>query len=352
MVKLPKTTISDEVCLTGSISVKSPYPYFGGKSKIMPEVWKRLGDPPNLIDAFLGSNAPLLSRIGWDWSRGQWKDGKNRTETINDKNCFVSNFWRAINADPERVAKWADWPVNEADLHARHLWLVNNEDFIGRMKSDPDYYDAKIAGWWVWGMGQWIGSGWCSRKPAQQRPRLRIGGMGVHRVNQQRPHLRSAGMGVHRRSMKTGIYEYLNALSARLRRVRVCCGDWSRIMGPTPTESNGLTAIILDPPYGAKANRTENLYAEDDLSVADKVREWAIENGNNPKLRIALFGYADEHQSEIPRNWETLAWKARCGYSSQNSNGNDNPHKERVWFSPHCLKVDEHLQLSLLEIAI
>jgi uncharacterized phage protein (TIGR02220 family) len=31
----------------------------------------------------------------------------------------------------------------------------------GRMKTDPDFFDAKVAGWWVWGASCWIGAGWC-----------------------------------------------------------------------------------------------------------------------------------------------------------------------------------------------
>jgi len=310
--------------------MKSPYPYFGGKSTIMPEVWKRLGDTPNFVDPFLGSNAPLLSRAGWDWVSGQWNDGKNRIETVNDKDCFVSNFWRALNADSEQVAQWADWPVNEADLHARHLWLVNNENFIKMMKSDPDYYDAKTAGWWVYGLCQWIGSGWCSNpewkkrphlggagrgihRPSQQLPHLGDAGKGIHRPSQQLPHLRNAGQGIHRPSQQSDLYEYFNLLAARLRGVRVCCGDWSRVLRPTPTEHNGLIAIILDPPYGEKAERDKDLYAEDDLLVANKAKKWAIANGDNPKLRIALFGYEDEHRGEMPGNWEILAWKTQGG---------------------------------------
>jgi hypothetical protein len=49
-------------------------------------------------------------------------------ETVNDKDCYLANFWRALQADPEAVAHWADAPVNEADLHARHQWLVNQTD--------------------------------------------------------------------------------------------------------------------------------------------------------------------------------------------------------------------------------
>lgn len=318
--------------------MKSPYPWFGGKSRIMSRVWERLGDTPNYVDPFFGSNAPLLSRSGWDWTRSVWSDGKNRIETINDKDCFVANFWRALRDDPEQVTRWADYPVNEADLHARHLWLVNNQDFIGQMKSDPDFFDAKVAGWWVWGLCSWIGAGWCHYpKPHQTRPHLGNAGMGINRPSQQLPHLGDAG--------GNEISEYFAILTARLRRVRVCCGDWRRVLGPTPTEYNGVTAIILDPPYGAAANRDKRLYSVDSLTVANEVREWAIENGDNPKLRIALFGYEDEHRRDMPADWQVISWKTQGGYSGQNPNDNDNNKKERIWFSPHCLTVETSLQL-------
>lgn len=81
--------------------MKSPYPWFGGKSTIMPEVWKRLGDTPNSVDPFLGSNAPLLSRAGWDWDAGQWRDGKNRIETVNDADEVRD--WAIANGDNPKL---------------------------------------------------------------------------------------------------------------------------------------------------------------------------------------------------------------------------------------------------------
>ena len=29
------------------------------------------------------------------------------------------------------------------------------------ISDDPDWYDPKAAGWWVWGISSWIGHGWC-----------------------------------------------------------------------------------------------------------------------------------------------------------------------------------------------
>ena len=48
-------------------------------------------------------------------------------------------------------------PVSELDLHARHRWLVAQRADVERLLAEPDWYDAKAAGWWVVGISQWIG---------------------------------------------------------------------------------------------------------------------------------------------------------------------------------------------------
>lgn len=293
------------------------------------------------------------------------------TETVNDADGLLANFWRALKDDPEAVADAADWPVNENDLHARHAWLVGQKESItSRLEGDPDWFDAKAAGWWCWGICAWIGSGWCSGKGPWKvtesedgsRHLLRIGdaGQGVKRqlvhlnrsqgVNRQLVHLGDAGRGVNRQLVHLGggrgvnrkcesIQSYFQNLSDRLRGVRVCSGDWSRVCGPTPTTKQGLTAVFLDPPYADTAKRCSDLYTVDSESVAHKVREWAIERGDEKKMRIALCGYEGEHT--MPDSWECVPWKARGGYGSQSlAHDNPNARKERIWFSPHCLKAE------------
>lgn len=39
----------------------APFPWFGGKRKVAPEVWAALGDPDNYIEPFAGSLAVLLA---------------------------------------------------------------------------------------------------------------------------------------------------------------------------------------------------------------------------------------------------------------------------------------------------
>ena len=331
-------------------AIRAPFPWFGGKSRVADIVWQRFGDVRNYVEPFAGSMAVLLGRPHWPWEG-------NRVETVNDADCYLANFWRALQNDPEAVAHHANWPVNEADLHARHLWLVNvARDTVQRLRTDPDFYDVKIAGWWVWGICQWIGAGWCHHPEWEQRPHLGCAGRGVHRPSQKRPHLGSAGMGVHRPSQKLPhlgsagmeLADYLVFIADRIRRVRVCCGDWSRVCGPTPTVHQGTTGVFLDPPYSDKANRKANLYDVDCLSVAHSVREWAIDNGDDPRMRIALCGYEGEHA--LPDSWSCVAWKAKGGYGSQGvktQRGRENAGRERIWFSPHCLRVDVAQQRSL-----
>lgn len=343
--------------------IKAPFPYFGGKSRVSDLVWDRFGNVPNYVEPFFGSGAVLINR-----------PSAPGIETVNDLDCMVANFWRALQADPEQLAAHADWPVNEADLHARHLWLVNKANFRERMKTDPEYFDVKIAGWWVWGICQWIGSGWCCVRdgidrsdgtPRRGRPNLSTG-QGVQQnvdVPNQIPNLRgdsgAAGSGIHAsgkmpridgrpRGMNSGagmeenngggLYEWFYALADRLRRVRVCCGDWKRILGPAPTTCIGTTGVFLDPPYAVEER--SDVYSEESREVAYEVREWAIANGDNPELRIALCGY-DATCYRMPPSWTEIAWKANGGYANQSgkTRGRANAHRERIWFSPFCLRL-------------
>lgn len=322
--------------------LKAPYPYFGGKNWIANEVWARFGNPPNYVEPFFGSGAVLLARPG---------GGNGRTETVNDLDGFVANFWRALQADSDQVAYYADWPVNENDLHARHAWLVGQRDSMqAKLESDPEWCDPKIAGWWVWGMSIWIGSGFCSGSMSRQRPCVGDSGRGVHRkckTCRTLPSLGRGGSGVHRKTLGSAgrgfekhndLAEYMEALKVRMRRVRVCCGDWARVCGFTPTTHQGLTGMFLDPPYSADAGRAA-CYAKEDFAVAHDVRAYALEHGDDPKMRIALCGYDVEHGDKMPDTWECFAWKTKGGYGSQGAKaGLENCHRERIWFSPHCLK--------------
>lgn len=327
--------------MKGINMIRAPFPYFGGKSRVASLIWQHMGDVAHYVEPFAGSLAVLLAR----------PDAHRRNaETVNDKDNYLANFWRALQAAPDEVAKWADRPVNECDLLARHSWLVREgRQRIANLEADPDAYDAKVAGWWLWGICIWIGSGWCSGK-GPWRPvdgkmqKVSDAGVGVNRqlphlgnagqgVNRQRPHLSDAGHGVNRKTAGS-IYEHMTALSERLRRVRVCCGDWQRVVTRGALTHGATVGILLDPPYAANTGRDMTLYNhETDVSAA--VREWAIANGDNPRYRIALCGYDGEHA--MPESWHEVSWTARPAYKTHRGDQTGNRHKERIWFSPHCL---------------
>jgi hypothetical protein len=305
-------------------ALRAPFPWFGGKSRAAALVWRAFGDVPNYVEPFAGSLAVLLGR-----------PTPARNETVNDIDAFLSNFWRSLKAAPADVAHHADWPVIEVDLHAWHRWLVTEglRTLREGLRNDPEFFDAKIAGRWCWGLCQWIGGGWCvppewrdtrvrgigEPRPSavpngingitvgrtnagraargvltvEKRPFLSNhgGGLGVHSkglafaahentrpamklsgVHAKRPRLGggsrgidaalkqqipdlagdgSTGRGIHasaltKKAMKAdrgsmsrligpreAILAWMEALAARLRRVRVCTGDWMRVMGPT-----------------------------------------------------------------------------------------------------------------------
>jgi len=423
--------------------LKAPFPYPGGKSRVADLVWSRLGNVSNYVEPFMGSLAVLLRRPAEHFAGGY------RVETCGDANHFLVNFWRAVKGDPEKVAEWADWPVTEADLHARHKWLIRSEhaaDWRAKMAADPEHFDAKVAGWWAWGACAWIGGAWCNdirtdyqqipggnqdgrgyglhrgesptdwvqtpdmdggrgvpARPAHDSSRkvkmpnlgqeCATGGIGVHGVGgrpqltdvfdigrgvnaggalgTQRPFLggtpdtSGAGMISFRgvtddvqeglcNARRAWLVAWMRRLSDRLRLVRTCYGHWSRICDSDSTLTRlGTTGVFLDPPYpshstNGKKSRDANLYATDkgaDLNaLRDEVLAWCRKWGQHPDIRVAVCGYeGDGYEPLVADGWEEYAWEASGGYGNQRKKGGgkaDNAKRERIWFSPACLKPD------------
>jgi hypothetical protein len=260
----------------------------------------------------------------------------------------------------------------------------------------------KSAGYWIYGACLWIGSGWCRGTGPHRRPEgqgegdasvkrqlPQIGavaaGTGVHRkiphvcdkgvgVNRQLPHAGKGPVGINRKiphvASKRGvnrapgvnrqlpaalhsgvatarggcadrrefILSWLEELADRMRGVRMCCGDWSRVVTPAVTTDIGLTGVFLDPPYDP--DECCNVYAQTDQAVQNVARDvlaWAVANGDNPMYRIALCGY--EGQYALPDTWSAVRWSAAGGYGNQgNGRGRENAKREVIHFSPHCIK--------------
>lgn len=243
-------------------ALKAPFPAFGGKSRVAQLVWGRLGDVDNYIEPFAFSAAVL-------WGRPH----APRIETINDVNCYVSNFWRATQRDPEAVVANCDWPVNEADLHSRHRWLVLSPEaaaFRERMRADPEYFDPQIAGWWCWGLCCWIGGGWCTEPQIDARkPRIDGGhlqyGHGIHAAGPgaQLPNLSgeagAAGRGIHASGEPVIWNGRGNGTGANTRR--------------------GINATISDgrPQLADAFSRGRGVHGNDDAEVCADRRAWLLD---------------------------------------------------------------------------
>ena len=332
-------------------TLAAPFPWFGGKSRACKTVWTALGNPDNYVEPLAGSAAMLLGRpeVG-------------HVETINDSDGFVANFWRAIAHDASAVADAADWPCNESDLFARHSYLVRHaKTLIDSLHASPGYFDAKLAGWWCWGLCNWIGSGWCDGNgrwvhdgerivDSKLFPHLRDSGNGI---NRKLPHLGDAGQGINRQLPKLGnaglqsdstrkrsefIHAWFDALKSRLRHVRVCCGDWSRVTKESVTTYHGLTGVFLDPPY----TKGEMDYVAKGTGgkLASEVREWCVTHGGNPLLRIVICGHSGEHDELLGHGWHIRKFTNRRGYAATDA-AIENSAGETLWCSPHCVPLIE-----------
>ena len=196
---------------------------------------------------------------------------------------------------------------------------------------EPSRRLPDLAGGTQWGTdepnaraGRGVHSG-TAREPSRQLPAL----AGATDSGGATPNF---GAGVHALGARTRLYDLFAALSERLRHVRVACGDFERILTDAVTHRHGLTAVFLDPPYEG----FEGVYGGAE-SVAGRARVWALQAGERPDMRIALCGYEGEHA--MPTTWECVPWKAKGGYSNAAREGNNgNSRRERIWFSPACLK--------------
>lgn len=325
------------------VTLNAPFPYFGGKSRVAHLVWEAFGDVDCYVEPFFGSGAVLLGRPG----------GAGKVETVNDADGLLVNFWRAVRDDPAEVARHADWPVSEADLHPRHVTLVQQRGTLTeKLMGDPEFYDAKLAGWWVWGACCWIGSGWCSgegpwtiadgrlvdQRETSQLPHLTTAGQGV---NRKLPHLGDAGQGVNRQLPHLGdagrVYGWFDRLARRLRNVRITCGDWTRVVTDSVTTRHGSTAVLLDPPYDEGAYTYGEV--QGDTGLAQQVGEWAAANGN--VMRIAYCGYEGGPGDLL--GWRAVSWSGSGYGGGRDGEGDVNRHRERLWFSPACLDREPRL---------
>ena len=183
--------------MTISDARKTPFPWFGGKRDAAPAVWAALGDVDHYVEPFAGGLAVLLHRP-------HPANRRYDSETVNDADGLLINFWRSVQLSPDATADAASWPVTEADKHARSCAVLATARRLDmeRLMGDPTWHDPQLAGWWVWCVCVTIGAfgaggpWWPDetgrlRKYGKDEPRPEPG------VRRELPHLGNDGKGVN-----------------------------------------------------------------------------------------------------------------------------------------------------------
>jgi len=264
--------------------MRTPFPYFGSKSKMADEVWRRFGNPVHYYEPFAGSLGVLLGRP---------KAGKN--EYVGDIDCLIVNFLRAAKYGAAEVAWHADYPPSSIDLRAKKRWIDERRKTLRHdLEANPRYYDPECAGWYAWMQS------------------VRISNHAEALVLGQKA-------GVCRQS--ENLQDYFAQLAERLQKVTIYYGDWIRLAHAALRESRqSPCAILLDPPY---KEAHQLVYDNASKNIAPYTRRWALAAAS-PTLRIALCGLEGDY--DMPMDWAEIPWKGSfCGL------------KERIWFSPHCI---------------
>ena len=359
----------------------SPFPYYGGKRRFAPYIWERLGSPTVYVEPFAGSLAVLLAR----------PDGPGDREIVCDTDALIANFFRAVRNDPEMTAYYADNPTIHQDLQARQKWLVEWRDGGGAAQvcEDADFYDCKVAGWWVWGISNWIGSGWCPPTGPQydqipavpnerggqgvqaQRKKLKDeipivqphpGGQGIskQRIWEARPFSGRQGINVKKQALHekrprvcdhrggfgvsaqrkwigdadANILNWFVELQERLRSVVVLNRSWESAVTPTmlmhtPSSPKPAVGIFMDPPYKT-LQRKDKLYDSDFDGQSDDTAisalVWAIKHGEDYRIAYACH----EGDFDLPEGWDYKLM----------SFGGQRAHRttqDCVMFSPACM---------------
>ena len=305
--------------------MRAPFPYFGGKRRWAAAVWERFGDPDVYAEPFLGSAAMLLRRPGGAPARGR--------EVVCDRDAYVVNFWRAMQDAPDEVARAADWPSFHQDLTARHRYLIDwGKEHADRVSADPRWYDAEAAGWWAWGMSNWIGGSFCAsaeRRVPDRIPAMQPSG-GGHGCNAQVV-VNSADD--RRAAVGERLLPWFRALQRRLFRVIVLCRDWESAVTPTvlcdtaARRTPPRVAVFLDPPYAARQRRHKRVYRLDDGGgLAAAAWAWAQEYGDRYRIAYACM----DGDVTAPPGWESETITFGAGFGR--------PSREQMLFSPACAR--------------
>ena len=290
--------------------LKAPFPYHGAKHRHATDVWQRFGKVNVYSEPFAGTLAVLLNRPELP-ARG--------IEIANDRDCLVTNFWRAVKHDPDLVAHFADWVSSAVEMEARFGW-VNRwvEEQSHRVGEADDYVDHRIAGYWAYLKSTLVAGRWTMSRPTSEYG------------------------GVHNRNYDVGAW--LGELSKRLRHTILLAGDWEASVTTAmmrTDRNNPPYGVFLDPPY--LLGERKDLYLSDSEGDTDTTAEasyqWAVAHGKDERYRIAYCMHKGDFP--VPSGWTSLTYTF-AGIQREDRR----LRRDEIIFSPHCGNTQQSLLAS------
>lgn len=321
--------------------IKAPFCYFGGKSAVADLVWELIGnDVKRYFEPFAGSLAVLLAR--------KRKPNALYNEIVNDLDCLLINVWRALKNASAEVALLCCDPSSQLLYWQRICYIVKNKDsLLEKMLKDDEYYDVKLAAYWIYCKSSEIGAMEIDKIDVEEVYKSIDNGITKGRIQLLR------GNGIH--SKCTQLYNPYSVTRCKLERlslwfsqienilenVKITCMDWKRLFneGTHWQDDCGKSniGIFFDPPY-SDTSRKKSLYRIDSYDTAKEVNEFCIKNAYRETYKIVVAGYEGEHNNLEDYGYVKYSWKSNGGYRNISGN-NDNKFKERLWASSSCNKI-------------
>ena len=192
-----------------------------------------------------------------------------------------------------------------------------------------------MAGWWAWGVSNSIRMSDYGVAPSKSIPSVY-----PYAVK---------GISVRKDLTLKDVRNWLRALSKRLLRVGVLNKSWEAAVTPGVLglidSKSVLTrkkiAVFLDPPYLGHSDVYEASRAKgrtDQVNITEDSYIWAVENGRNPKFRIAYSCFKGDFP--VPKGWVVVESQRR---SMRGSRKRTTTKVDQIMFSPHCLNASSGL---------
>lgn len=180
-----------------------PFPYAGGKRRVVHEVWLRFGEVGRYFEPFAGGLAVLLGN--------PYKIPVR--EHVVDNYGHIVNVWRTLQKNPEVIRLKICDQTSTIGLRHADKKIVNLND---KLLEDETYYDAEIAAAWVFRA--------CNTVWGTSNTKIRSGG-------------RPSSLWVNE--------SVFDELKERLRDVNVHFGEWDSILNSAFLEVKSLILIPL-----------------------------------------------------------------------------------------------------------